>query len=63
MQTVAQDPKSKEKKVIKFSLSQQTVEAFEDSTKVFKFDCVTGGRDHATDRGFFKVIRKPHFQY
>ncbi len=63
MVTVAQKPKSKGKKLIKINLMRQIVEAFEGSEKVFSFDCVTGDKDHPTDRGFFRIIRKPHYRY
>ncbi len=47
-------------KTIKVSLNQQTVEAFEGNTRVFKFDCVTGDKDHPTDPGSFKILSKHH---
>lgn len=51
-------PQPKVVKTIKVSLMQQTVEAYEDSTRIFRFECVTGDRDHPTDRGVFKIMRK-----
>ncbi len=63
MVTAAQKPKSKGKKIIKVNLTQQIVEAFDGATKIFSFECVTGDKDHPTDRGFFHVLRKPHFRY
>jgi len=47
-------------KSIKVNLAQQIVEAYEGSTRVFRFDCVTGDSEHPTDRGFFQVMRKVH---
>lgn len=46
-------------KSIKVSLAMQTVEVFEGSKRVFLFDCVTGDKDHPTDRGVFHILRKP----
>ena len=63
MTTTANTKKSKIHKVIKVNLSLQIVEAFEDSTKVFRFDCVTGDKEHPTDRGHFRVFRKPYYLY
>lgn len=63
MTTAAQKQKSKANKIIKVNLAQQIVEVFEGSTKVFRFECVTGDKNHPTDRGFFRIIRKPHYRY
>ncbi len=45
---------------IKVSLAQQIVGVYEGSTRVFRFDCVTGDSEHPTERGVFKVLRKAH---
>jgi lipoprotein-anchoring transpeptidase ErfK/SrfK len=47
-------------KVIKVDLSLQTVEAHEAGECIHRFDCVSGDRDHPTDRGMFAVMRKEH---
>ncbi len=47
-------------KRIKVHLDMQIVEAFESKKRVFLFDCVTGDRDHPTDRGIFNIFRKAH---
>jgi lipoprotein-anchoring transpeptidase ErfK/SrfK len=52
-------PPNKTIKIIKVNLMLQVVEAFEGSKRVFKFDCVTGDKDHPTDRGIYHIIRKP----
>ncbi len=52
--------KSQPKKIIKVSLTQQIVETYEGSKKVARFECVTGDKDHPTDRGAFKILRKVH---
>jgi lipoprotein-anchoring transpeptidase ErfK/SrfK len=59
MTTTTASSKDKNKQVIKISLAHQIVEAFEGMTRVFRFECVTGDKDHPTDRGVFKIIRKP----
>lgn len=59
-------PKSKSKgiKFIKVNLARQIVEAFEGTTLVFQFECVTGDNDHPTERGNFRILRKPqHYRY
>lgn len=43
------------KKVIKVSLELQVLEAYEGVERIFRFECVTGSRDHPTDRGAFRV--------
>lgn len=47
-------------KLIKVYLDRQIVEGFESNKSVFLFDCVTGDRDHPTDRGVFHILRKEH---
>jgi lipoprotein-anchoring transpeptidase ErfK/SrfK len=47
-----------EAKVIKVSLANQTLEAWNGATRVFAFDCVTGASDHPTEPGTFHVLRK-----
>lgn len=46
------------RKVIKVDLTGQTVEAYAGGEKVFRFECVSGDKDHPTDRGIFKILRK-----
>ncbi|WP_240435070.1 MULTISPECIES: L,D-transpeptidase [Ralstonia solanacearum species complex] len=43
-------------KTIKVNLASQIVEAFESNNRVFRFECVSGDRDHPTDRGIFRVL-------
>lgn len=50
--------KKRGKKVIKVNLMLQVLEAFEGTDRIFKFDCVTGDKDHPTDRGTFLISRK-----
>lgn len=50
-------PKSKAKKLIRISLSRQMLEAFEGESLAFRFPCVSGDKDHPTDRGTFKILR------
>lgn len=47
-------------KRIQVDLSRQCVEAYEGRVCVFRFDCVTGDREHPTDRGTFRILRKHH---
>lgn len=47
-------------KVIKVSLTEQVVEAFVGKERVFRFECVTGDKDHPTDKGIFQIMRKAH---
>jgi len=47
-------------KLIKVYLDRQIIEGFESNKRVFVFDCVTGDRDHPTDRGLFHILRKLH---
>ncbi len=53
-------PRAMAEKLIKVTLSQQIVEAFEGSRRVFLFNCVSGDRDHPTDIGEFKIWDKRH---
>lgn len=50
-------PQSKAKKLIRISLSRQVLEAFEGEALAFRFSCVSGDKDHPTDRGTFKILR------
>lgn len=59
MTTSAQKTKAKPK-TIKVNLMQQIVEAYEGKAQVFRFECVTGDKDHPTDKGVFKILRKQH---
>ncbi|MGA3980428.1 L,D-transpeptidase [Ralstonia nicotianae] len=45
-------------KTIKVNLTSQIVEAFDSNNRVFRFECVSGDRDHPTDRGIFRVLWK-----
>jgi len=47
-------------KIIKVNLAQQIVEVYEGTERIFRFECVTGDKDHPTDRGTFKILRKHH---
>jgi lipoprotein-anchoring transpeptidase ErfK/SrfK len=47
-------------KVIKVSLSQQIVEAYDGPQRVFVFKCVSGDREHPTDIGQFTIWDKRH---
>ncbi len=47
-------------KIIKVSLTEQSVEAFEGKERVFRFECVTGDKGHPTDKGVFQIMRKVH---
>jgi lipoprotein-anchoring transpeptidase ErfK/SrfK len=53
-------PISKSEKSIKVDLALQVVEAYVGSDRVLQFECVSGDRDHPTDRGTFKIMRKHH---
>ncbi|QNA87662.1 L,D-transpeptidase [Massilia sp. Dwa41.01b] len=48
----------KSRKLIKVDLRAQLVDAYDGSERVHRFACVSGDKDHATDRGKFKVQRK-----
>jgi lipoprotein-anchoring transpeptidase ErfK/SrfK len=45
-------------KRIQVMLTNQVLYAYQGSTRVFAFDCVTGASDHPTTAGKFRVIRK-----
>lgn len=49
---------AKVKKLIKIDLTTQTVEAYEGTTKIFSFECVSGDASHPTDKGRFKILHK-----
>ena len=51
-------PSSKRRTLIKINLAQQVLEAFEGSTLVFRFECVSGDKEHPTDKGTFWIFRK-----
>jgi lipoprotein-anchoring transpeptidase ErfK/SrfK len=53
-------PAKKLVKTIKIDLAQQMVEAYLGAERVLKFECVSGDKDHPTDRGIFKIMRKKH---
>lgn len=45
-------------KLIKVSLLLQTVEAYDGGSRIHRFECVSGDRDHLTDKGMFMIMRK-----
>ena len=45
-------------KSISVNLALQTLEAYDGKLMVFRFDCVSGDRDHPTDRGVFRIFKK-----
>lgn len=47
----------KAKKLIRVYLGRQVVEAYEGEMLVFRFSCVSGDKDHPTDRGTFRIMR------
>lgn len=49
-----------QRKIIRVRLTQQIVEAYEGTERLFRFECVTGDKDHPTDPGAFKILRKNH---
>jgi lipoprotein-anchoring transpeptidase ErfK/SrfK len=49
---------SKSSKVIKVDLTAQLVDAYDGSERIHRFECVSGDKDHPTDRGRFKIQRK-----
>lgn len=59
MTTPVRKPQPKPK-TIKVNLAQQIVEAYEGTERIFRFECVTGDKDHPTDRGTFRILRKHH---
>ena len=46
------------KKSIRVDLTRQIVEAFEGTTLIYRFECVSGDASHPTDRGIFRVFDK-----
>lgn len=58
--TPAKKPQPKAGKIIKINLTQQIVEAYEGTIQIFQFECVSGDKDHPTDRGVFRILRKAH---
>jgi lipoprotein-anchoring transpeptidase ErfK/SrfK len=46
-------------RLIRVHLTRQIVEVVEGSTLKFQFDCVTGDASHPTNRGQFRILRKP----
>ena len=52
----------KPRKLIKINLAQQMLEAYEGDALVFRFQCVSGDKDHPTGRGTFSIFRK-HERY
>lgn len=60
MNAPSKKPAPSSTKTIKVDLVQQIVEAFDGTTRVFRFECVTGDKDHPTDRGTFRILRKNH---
>ncbi len=57
MTTPVRKPQPRQK-TIKVNLTHQIVEAYEGGERAFRFECVTGDKDHPTDRGTFKILRK-----
>jgi hypothetical protein len=53
-------PTPQTSKTIKVNLTEQIVEAFEGGARVFRFECVSGDKEHPTDRGVFRILRKSH---
>lgn len=49
---------SKSRKVIKVDLTAQLVDAYDGNERIHRFECVSGDKDHPTDRGKFKIQRK-----
>jgi lipoprotein-anchoring transpeptidase ErfK/SrfK len=49
---------SRSRKVIKVDLTAQLVEAYDGSERIHRFECVSGNKDHPTDRASFKIQRK-----
>ena len=43
---------------IEVLLGRQVLIAYEGDERVFEFDCATGDRDHPTDPGYFRILRK-----
>lgn len=51
-------PKNPHQHRIEVDLSTQTLKAFDGTTVVYTFDCITGDADHPTDQGTFHVFLK-----
>lgn len=49
---------SRSHKVIKVDLTAQLVEAYDGIERIHRFECVSGDKDHPTDRGRFRIQRK-----
>jgi lipoprotein-anchoring transpeptidase ErfK/SrfK len=49
---------SRSHKVIKVDLTAQLVDAYDGNERIHRFECVSGDKDHPTDRGKFKIQRK-----
>lgn len=45
-------------KIIKVDLTAQLVDAYDGDERIHRFECVSGDKDHPTDRGKFKIRRK-----
>lgn len=61
MHATARSPKTNQTlshKVIKVDLTAQLVDAYDGNERVHRFECVSGDKDHPTDRGKFKIQRK-----
>jgi hypothetical protein len=40
------------------NLNEMTLREFESARQVLSFDCVTGSKDHPTEPGTFRILRK-----
>lgn len=61
MRAAGPSPKTgspRSRKVIKVDLTAQLVDAYDGSERIHHFECVSGDKDHPTDRGKFKIQRK-----
>jgi lipoprotein-anchoring transpeptidase ErfK/SrfK len=54
----SQTRQSRSRKVIKVDLAAQLVEAYDGIERIHRFECVSGDKDHPTDRGRFRIQRK-----
>jgi lipoprotein-anchoring transpeptidase ErfK/SrfK len=45
-------------KQIVVDLDSQTLQTFEGGTRVLSFECVTGSKDHPTEPGQYRILRK-----
>jgi lipoprotein-anchoring transpeptidase ErfK/SrfK len=54
----SQTRQSRSRKVIKVDLTAQLVEAYDGIERIHRFECVSGDKDHPTDRGRFRIQRK-----